>query len=216
MSMPVVVIGTGDHLEALRARLPAEGNTLTFRETETLQALETILERRPSLVVLERLFAATPRGAALINRIKADTSLAHVEIRVLAHDSDYSRVIAARVPVPMASPAPAPALDYRGTRRAPRFRMRSGVEVLVDGDPVTLVDLSTHGAQVLSGKTLRPDQRVRVAIGADREQHRVSASVAWAQFEMPPGRTHYRAGMAFLDADVARLETFCQRFRRVD
>ena len=43
------------------------------------------------MVALERLFAATPRGAALINRIKADPALGDTEIRVIAHDSDYSR-----------------------------------------------------------------------------------------------------------------------------
>jgi hypothetical protein len=38
------------------------------------------------VVTLEQLFAATPRGAALIHRIKADPSLVQSEIRVVVHD----------------------------------------------------------------------------------------------------------------------------------
>jgi hypothetical protein len=59
-------------------------------------------------MALERLFAMTARGAALINRVKADPSLQDVEIRVLAHDSDYTRV------VPRARAAAAAALASAG------------------------------------------------------------------------------------------------------
>ena len=68
--MPAVVIAATNLMPALQERLAGEGELLTFADTEPIQALQAILEQRPSLVVLERLFAATPRGAALINRIK--------------------------------------------------------------------------------------------------------------------------------------------------
>src|SRR5580765_483620 len=70
------------------------GEVLAFSDYDALRVLEVITERRPRVVALERLFAATPRGAALINRIKADPSLVESEIRVVSHDSDYSRVLA--------------------------------------------------------------------------------------------------------------------------
>jgi len=57
-----------------RAALP-DADVLGFADTDVLRALEAITARKPRLVALERLFAATPRGAALINRIKADPSL---------------------------------------------------------------------------------------------------------------------------------------------
>ena len=79
-----------------RAALP-DADVLGFADTDVLRALEAITARKPRLVALERLFAATPRGAALINRIKADPSLMQTEIKVLSHDSDYSRVLP-RVP----------------------------------------------------------------------------------------------------------------------
>ena len=46
-----------------------EGDLRTFPDTEPIPALQAIIQTPPDLSVLERLFAATPRGAALINRI---------------------------------------------------------------------------------------------------------------------------------------------------
>src|SRR5436190_9729756 len=51
------------------------------------------MTRRPQLLRLERMFASTPRGVALINRIKADPGLVHMEIEVVAHDTDETRVL---------------------------------------------------------------------------------------------------------------------------
>jgi hypothetical protein len=47
-------------------------------------------------VALERVFAATPRGAALINRISADPTLRQLEIRFVSHESQDNGVDAAR------------------------------------------------------------------------------------------------------------------------
>lgn len=220
----VILISTADVLPALRERVQAGPDALAFVDTEPLQALQAITTHRPTLVVLERLFAATPRGAALINRIKADPSLAGVEVRVVSHNGDYVRTVA-RPPAPTAgsSAPPAPAspqpeaearpLDWRGTRRAPRVRVRPGVEIQIDGNPARVVDLSVIGAQVLSPKALRPDQKVRIAVVDDREVVRFRATVVWARFELakPPAPPHYRVGLEFADADPAWLEGFCQK-----
>ena len=91
----VVLIGPSQHLPALKERAGLEMDAaLAFADSQPLQALEAIAEHRPGLIVLERVFAATPRGAALINRIKSDPKLAHAEIRVVSHDGRYSRVVA--------------------------------------------------------------------------------------------------------------------------
>src|SRR5688500_11526343 len=142
MSKPcTVIIGADELLDALR-QSAGGGEVLIFSETEPLKAIDAITTRKPSVIALERLFAATSRGAALINRIKADPTLAESEIRVVSVDGTY-RVSPRRTPArsaqstaPEASPAPAestveavdvapeartqPAqnLDYRGTRRA--------------------------------------------------------------------------------------------------
>src|SRR3954466_4451293 len=92
--MPAVVIAATNLMPALQERLAGEGELLAFADTEPIQALQAILEQRPPLIVLERLFAATPRGAALINRIKTDPHLANAEVRVMSHTGDYTRQVA--------------------------------------------------------------------------------------------------------------------------
>jgi hypothetical protein len=145
------------------------------------------------------------------------------EIRVVSHDSAYSRVSPRRppegAPAPAAvavaeAPAPAPPapLDQRGTRRAPRFKMREAIEVTVDGNPAVLVDVSVIGAQVLSQTILKPNQRVRMSLPQNPRPIRFSAGVAWAAFEMPKGKPspHYRAGLEFFDADREAVGEFIE------
>src|SRR5512145_3553359 len=93
MPAPAVVIAASNLMPSLRERLADDGELLVFPDTEPIQALQAILEHKPYLIVLERLFAATPRGAALINRIKNDPHLGHAEVRVMSHTGDYTRVV---------------------------------------------------------------------------------------------------------------------------
>jgi CheY-like chemotaxis protein len=251
MSAPAVIIAAANLTPSLCERLADEGELLTFADTEPIQALQTILEQRPRLIVLERLFAATPRGAALINRIKTDPQVSQAEIRVMSHTGDYTRVVsrgaaviaepaavetavvsppayAAVEPVeametieergadaPVATAEPPRQLDWHGTRRAPRFRIRDGVEIQLDGNPASLVDLSVMGAQVVSATILRPNQRVRISVPADDFVMRFRGAVAWAKFELPrptePPR--YRAGVEFSDADQSAMDDFCAKHK---
>jgi hypothetical protein len=204
-----VLIGAFDLLPGLKERAGTiNGDVLTFADADALQALETITKRRPGVVALERMFAVTPRGAALINRIKADPALRHSEIRVLAHDSDYQRV------VPRTPPPTAPALDQRGTRRAPRFKMATNVMAQVDGKPASVVDLSTVGAQIVSPAVLKPNQKNAVVLQDDLTSIRFTASVVWTSFEIPPNSgPRYRAGLDFPDADADAIAAFCERHK---
>src|SRR5205823_6439011 len=95
-----VVIGAQQHLDALRKRAASNGGeeVLAFSDADPLRALEAINQRHPQAVTLERLFAATPRGAALINPIKADPALSSTEIRIVSHDGGYARVSPRRRP----------------------------------------------------------------------------------------------------------------------
>ena len=203
-----VMVAASDLLPNLRARAAATGGELlTFTDADALSALQTIMERRPHVVALERMFAVTPRGAALINRIKADPNLREAEIRVVAHNSDYTRI------VPRAAP-PAAALDQRGTRRAPRFKMAEDAAIAIDGKSGAIIDLSTVGAQVVSPGGLKPNQRVALALADEAASARFSASVAWTSFEMSPsGAPRYRAGLDFEDADPAAVDAFILRHK---
>lgn len=222
-----VVIAASNLMPSLCDRLAGEGELLTFADTEPIQALQAILDHRPRLVVLERLFAATPRGAALINRIKTDPALGHAEVRVMSHTGDYTRQVAkpSVVEAPAASvggagqsggvvteEAPRP-LDWQGTRRAQRHRVRAGVEIQLDGNPASVVDMSTVGAQVLSNTILRPNQKVRVSIPNEDFVMRFRGAVAWAKFELPKPTAppRYRAGVEFTDADSSALDEFCRK-----
>ena len=240
MSAPAVVIAASNLMPSLRERLADDGELVVFPDTEPIQALQAILEHRPSLIVLERLFAATPRGAALINRIKNDPQLGHAEVRVMSHSGDYLRVVSK--PSGSAPPAAAPAsepggasegaalateaasaaavaeppprpLDWHGTRRAPRHRIRPGVEIQLDGNPAQVVDLSQVGAQVISQTILRPNQKVRVSVPNDDFVMRFRGSIAWAKFELPDPSAppRYRAGIEFADADARAVEAYCQK-----
>jgi hypothetical protein len=109
--------------------------------------------------------------------------------------------------------APKP-LDWHGTRRAPRFRVRAGVEVHLDGNPAAVIDLSTVGAQVISPTVLRPNQKVRITIPLEDLQMRFRGAIAWAKFELPkaPAKTPlYRAGVEFTDADAKAIDNFTNR-----
>jgi hypothetical protein len=203
------MVAASDLLPALKERAAANGGgeLLTFTDADAITALQTIMKRRPKVVALERMFAVTPRGAALINRIKADPSLRDAEIRVMAHNSDYTRV------VPRAAPPGSPALDQRGTRRAPRFKMSEKTVVALDGKSGTVIDLSTVGAQVVAPSGLKPNQRVAVLL-LDETQVTCSATVAWTSFEMSPaGAPRYRAGINFEDADATAVDRFIARHK---
>jgi CheY-like chemotaxis protein len=232
----VVVIGAANLRPGLRERLADQGQLLTFADTEPIPALQAILERRPQLIVLERLFAVTSRGAALMNRIKSDPEIGRAELRVVSHTSDGGDAYrpgsetpgAPEVPpmlleqdfaaVPLATTA-APDLpnqiDWHGTRRAGRYPLQSGVEIHVDGNPVVIVDMSAVGAQVISATILRPNQRVRISVPTDDFVMRFRATVAWAKFELPtpPQPPRYRAGLEFVDADRAAMESYCVRHK---
>ena len=216
--MSTILIAAPEHLQALKKR-EEFSDAQTFSDSEALRALEVITRKRPQAVALERQFSATSRGAALINRIKADPKLKSCEIRIVALDSESARVPGtppesetdgAAAAVAVAAPAPVVApLDQKGTRRAPRFRMVDGVEVAIDGNTATLVDLSIVGAQVVSPTILKPNQRLRMALAEGKRPIRFSAGVAWASFELAKSGPQYRAGIEFFDAEPDAVEKFC-------
>ena len=222
-----VLIAAAEHIASLKEREELV-DTVMFSDTEALKALDLITRQRPKVVLLDRLFADTSRGAALINRIKADPSLVACEIRIVEGDRSYSQVplqraegggptggsgsgAAGLVVEDMPSP-PSTALDQIGTRNAPRFKVVDGIEVEIDGNPAMLVNLSVSGAQVISPTILKPNQRVRF-IMSTKPPIRLKAAVAWASFEIPKGSARYRAGIQLFGADPAAMMKFIDRHK---
>jgi hypothetical protein len=212
MSRPLVVlIAASDLLDGLRPRFD-DAELLAFTDADVLRALETVSLRRPERVVLEQGFASTSRGAALVNRLKADPALAQVQVEVTTAGTGTPL---APVDVELPDPAaPQQPLDVSGTRRAPRVAIRDGVDIVVDGAAVRLVNLSVVGAQIVSSGVLKPNQRVRVSLVDESGSIRLAAVIAWASYELPrrgQKSAHYRAGLDFLDANTAAVAAFADR-----
>ena len=225
-----ILIAASEQLAALQQH-PDLTNADVFADTDALKALEAIARTRPQVIFLEKRFAASARGAALINRIKADPSLASCEIRVL--EAGVSAPPPAPPPatphpaaLPPAAPPPgapieapvdtiAPAVPAtRGTRRAERFVIKGNVEVQIDGNPATLVNISVVGAQITSPAALRPNQRVRMSLLESARPIRFNGVVAWATFEMPKEGPRYRAGINFYDAAPDAVTRFIETLTR--
>jgi hypothetical protein len=208
-----VLVGSEELVAAWCAHAGRAADVMAFTDADANAAYEAILKKRPRVIVLEQLVASTSRGAALIDCVRADASLANVEIRMLSPESAAALTsqhghVPAGALVALAHP-----MQLRTPRRAVRVKMPSGIEAIVDGHPVQLVDVSIFGAQVVSWEVLKPKQRIRITLEAE-SGIRFQALVCWASFEMPRSTDpHYRAGMEFRDADPARLQQFYARLR---
>ena len=216
---PVVVIASDTAVTTLKG-LPGVGRQImVFADTDVLRAVEAIEEHKPNLIVLQREFLDTPRGAALIWRVKTNPDLSHAQIRVLSEVAEYEHLLSRRSqagldPATAVPGEPLPA-DYDGVRLTRRFKVRPGLEMRLDGYPTTLVDLSRSGAQVLVAKPLRFNQAVRISIADEEGAFRFGATVVWASFERSAdtGQQRYRAGIVFVDPDAQLLEELCVRHR---
>jgi hypothetical protein len=216
-SSSIVLIGASEALPSLRERLDSGAELHVFSDAEALEALDHIIRNKPRIVALDPDFSASSRGSALINRIKNDPDLKECEVRVIAHDSTVKRGSGRRNATgpAVAVDEPQAPLDQRGTRRAPRVKVKEGVDVLVDGNTAALVDLSIVGAQVLCATVLRPNQRVRLTFNDGRGAIRCSGSIAWASLELPKGLPpRYRAGIDMTGADASAVTGFAERNKK--
>lgn len=219
VSSSIVLIGPSEALPALRERVDSGAELHTFTDQEALEALDHIIRTKPRIVALDDDFSATSRGTALVNRIKDDPTLNDCEVRVVAHDTVLGRVAVRKSSTSVATVVVVEeakkTLDQRGTRRAPRVRIREQVEVLVDGNAAELIDLSAVGAQVLSAKMLKPNQRIRLTLPEGKKGIRCTGSIAWASFEMPKGESpRYRAGIELSGTDPVAITSFADRHKR--
>jgi hypothetical protein len=205
----VILIAAPELIPALRERVGSDGPVLTFADSDPVRAMKTIAAERPPVVALERLFAASPRGAALITRIKNDPGLNGSEIRILSHDSDYQRVSPRRREAPLRKPAAKPAkpLDI-GTRRWPRVRMKESAVATVNGRPARLIDLSPGGAQLVGPGSLRARQRASVGLGPAGRAVVLAGTVVWARVELSRHGPTARVGIQFTDPDAAAIAAF--------
>ena len=207
-----VLIASPDKIPGLSGQ-PDLAAATAYSDVDAVAALDAIVKHRPAVVALNEVFAGTPRGLALIERIKGDPALGTCDIRIVGRSSEQRPPAGDLGSAGLAGP-PA-SLDARGTRRVIRVAMREGLTVSLDGNPATLLDLSVDGAQVVAAMTLRPHQHVRVALPDGPRPIRLRASVRWAKLEMPKEGPRFRAGLQFADADLPSLGRFIDAHRAV-
>lgn len=215
MGPSVVVIARAEQAAGLRKRLAADSTVALFSDAEALKALEAVLGQAPRILALDRAFAATARGAALVRQVKAEEHDCATEIRVLAEDEDNQPLILssrlASVESVMRASHP---LDYCGTRRALRFKVVDAVRLAVNGERGRLVNLSFAGAQLVLPVRIRPEEALRITLteALAEDETRVRGVVAWCTVEPTGSIIIYRAGVEFTDADTHRLEDLCIRY----
>jgi len=195
-----VFIGSESLLAAWKARGGQESQVIALPLTDLTFALDLIGEAQAEIVVIEQAVAATGAGSTLMDRLHSERYLRGTEVRLLPPD---------RADLIAAGPGDAHpqawlselayALPPRPERRAQRILAADDEQVLVDGQPVRLIDLSAVGAQVRSETVLKPRQRIRVVLAPERGSVKAVAVVAWSTFEIGPTPT-YRAGVAFTRA----------------
>jgi hypothetical protein len=213
MGPSVVVITRTEQEVALRKRLRAETSAALFSDGEALKALDAIVAHPPRILALDRTFAFTARGAALVARVKAEPRLGGIDLRVLAEDETHAPVIlGTRMPglesTVLKTSHP---LDYCGTRRAPRFAVSPDVDAIVNGERSRLVNLSATGAQLLVVSRLRPEEPLRLALRDLEAEVKVQGVVAWSAAEAMDGALTYRVGIEFINPDALTLDAFCTR-----
>jgi len=201
-----VFIGSEPLLAAWNACGGQESQVIAVPLTDLAFAIELIGEAQPEVVVIEQAVAASGDGSTLMDRLHSERYLRGTQVRLLPPDRAAALIASGPGDAPPQAWLAdlAHALPPRPERRAQRIRAADDEQVLVDGQPVRLIDLSAVGAQVRSETVLKPRQRIRVVLAPERGSVKAVAVVAWSTFEIGPTPT-YRAGVAFTRAipDIA-------------
>jgi PilZ domain-containing protein len=216
MGPSVIVIARSEQAAGLRKRLAPDSTVALFSDAESLKALAAVLGQAPRILALDRTFAATARGAALVRQVKGREEHANAtEIRVLAEDeNNQPLILSSRIASVESVMRASHPLDYCGTRRALRFDVIDRVQLAVNGERGRLVNLSFAGAQVVLPVRIRPEEALRITLteAAAEDDTRARGVVAWCTVEPKGPFMIYRAGVEFTEADTRRLEDLCIRY----
>jgi hypothetical protein len=196
-----VFIGSEPLLAAWNACGGQTSQVISLPLTDLTFAIELISEANPEVVVIEQAVAAEGAGSTLMDRLHNERYLRGTEVRLLPPDraADLMASGPGDLDPHVWLSELAQALPPRPERRAARIRAMADEQAFIDGQPVTLIDLSAVGAQVRSHTVLKPRQRIRVVLPPARGSVKAVAVVAWSTFEIGPTPT-YRAGVAFTRA----------------
>jgi hypothetical protein len=214
--MPVatsIVIVRPEHLGSIKKRLSEADFVAVFSETEWLSVQDSVLARPPEVLIMQSAFAATSRGATLVSALKAKPREHGTAIRVLIEDEVKAPLILTQTdlaPIDALLETSRP-LDRAGTRQAARYPMNRR-NMVVNGDPAELIDLSVSGGQVQAAARLRPLKVARVVLLDEGVEVKLQGTVAWAIATPDKGAIVYRAGIEFVNPDKKRLAAYCTKY----
>jgi chromosome segregation ATPase len=105
-------------------------------------------------------------------------------------------------------------LAAKPRRRASRYNFSGKVAIDFGGEPGTLVDLSTAGAQILSAQAFEQGWEAQLTLISEEIPLKARAKVIWARLDPnSQGRAlRYRAGLLFTAVDAAGVEAFIIRY----
>ena len=187
-----VILVASDSLLAIWSVIAPAHDVLAVPQDVTT-ALETIRRYRPAMVVLEEAFAVSADAAAFVARLQTAREFRELELRVLTPHGAAS--LRAAKPSDTHTAVSLATLTRPMPHRVARVRPARPVNILIDGQPAALVNLSQSGTQVCSTAVLRPQQRVRLSLPlANSAPIRMQGVVIWSAFELAAPPT-YRAGI---------------------
>ena len=222
----IVIIGGPQLAHALRKRFASNRSVALFSESGAFRAANQILARRPRLIALDPGVVATPRGATLIARVRAEPELATIDLRVLriVERVTFGPERRFDIPVPPrvldesesaieeAVRSVSDPLAWSGIRRAARFALSPDAPAALNGEATQLVNLSATGVQLVSPSRLPPAETFHLTLQHQEGETRLQAIVAWCALQASAGVPTYRTGAAFLESDQAVIEAYCQRY----
>ena len=232
-----IVIADSSRMVAIRETASLPGRVMSFTSGNLGSAMESVRAYRPKVVAIDAIFSQTPSGTAFTDRVEqlaipGSTILLLVEkegrwvtmprsgagsvtqLRSAGTATSPQLVTPSNQAVAAVSSGLAPAAHPEvSTRRAPRFRVRGPLDVIVESGSAHLVDMSVLGAQVVSRPALRPGQKIKIGLPDADDTLNVVAQVAWSMFEktqLQP-EPHYRVGLEFSGTAQHVLEQYRRR-----
>lgn len=186
-----------DVLTRVREHFETDESIAMFDAGEVVPPVTVVETVAQMLLLVERAFAEHPAGMEFLERFREDSP--STEVRVLNEAPGGMPIVLEQPPTRpahLALRAASQPLRRTPGRRAPRVNMPPDATAIVNGVIVRLVNISEHGAQVLSPEILKPGEHVHARL-PDTPRRR--AIVVWSAFEMlrdthKPG---YRAGLSF-------------------
>jgi len=231
-----ILVADPSKIAAIRESLSFPGRVMTFASGSVASAMESVRAYRPKVLAIDAIFAQTPPGAALVDRVGALAIPGNSILLLVEHDGRWAATPLGNGRTPAQSRSSAVAAPQGGlvapsqqivetlartaayaeavnTRRAPRFLVRGPLDVSIESGCASLVDLSVLGAQIVSLPALRPRQKINLALPDNEDMMSLIAQVAWSTFERPQPQTepHYRVGLEFTGAAQQALEAYRQR-----